>query len=543
MNSPVDISPNHLDMVLDILNKHLPADVKVWVFGSRVNWTTKDSSDLDLALEGNSALDHSTIVQLETAFEESVLPYKVDIIDLNQVSDSFRRIVKVQRVSLIEEHSSDNVSVDQNWVPVSDVATIVIGGTPSRSVGKYWRGKIPWATAKDVATASGRYLDLPQEFITVHGLESSAAKLMPKGTIVITARGTVGALVQLGQDMAFNQTCYALIPRNGVYQDFLFYALKGTLHHMRAFAYGTIFDTITRKTFNNWRIPLPHLSKQQTIAHILGTLDDKIALNRRMNQTLEDVARALFKSWFVDFGPIRAKMDGRWRRGESLPGLPTEYYNIFPDRLVNSDLGEIPEGWQMKRLEEFANLNSESWSQANHPDSVEYVDLANTKLGMIELTQHFSWESAPSRAKRVLRPGDTIIGTVRPGNGSYSFIGIDGLTASTSFVVLRPIHAWFRELVYLSVTDRDNIERLAHRAGGVVYPAAHSRIVGETKVAVPIINKSVLCCFSNIVGPILDKIELTKEASRTLVSQRVVLLPKLISGEFRMEQKTRRVNK
>ena len=86
-------------------------------------------------------------------------------------------------------------------------------------------------------------------------------------------------------------------------------------------------------------------AEQRAIAHVLGTLDDKIELNRRMNETLEAMARALFKSWFVDFEPVRAKMEGRWRPGESLPGLPADLYDLFPDRLVDSELGEVPDGW------------------------------------------------------------------------------------------------------------------------------------------------------------------------------------------------------
>ena len=155
-------------------------------------------------------------------------------------------------------------------------------------------------------------------------------------------------------------------------------------------------------------VPLPPLPEQRAIAHVLGTLDDKIELNRRMNETLEEMARALFKSWFVDFEPVRAKMDGRWRRGESLPGLPAEHYDLFPDRLVPSELGEIPEGWAVRPLGEVADLNPESLvSEEQDPISVEYVDLANTKWGVIESTQHFLWQDAPSRARRVLRAGDT----------------------------------------------------------------------------------------------------------------------------------------
>ena len=108
--------------------------------------------------------------------------------------------------------------------------------------------------------------------------------------------------------------------------------------------------------FDHIIVSLPPLSEQRAIAHILGTLDDKIELNRKMNQILEEMARALFKSWFVDFDPVRAKLDGRWRPGESLPGLPADLYHLFPDRLVPSQLGEIPEGWGVKALDEMARF-------------------------------------------------------------------------------------------------------------------------------------------------------------------------------------------
>ena len=103
-------------------------------------------------------------------------------------------------------------------------------------------------------------------------------------------------------------------------------------------------------------IAYPTLTEQRAIANVLGTLDDKIELNRRMNETLKEMARALFKSWFVDFEPVHAKMEGRWRRGESLPGLPAEHYDLFPDRLVPSELGEVPEGWEVKALGECFDL-------------------------------------------------------------------------------------------------------------------------------------------------------------------------------------------
>ena len=284
------------------------------------------------------------------------------------------------------------------------------------------------------------------------------------------------------------------------------------------------------------RFPIPPLPEQRAIANILGTLDDKIDLNRRMNETQEEMARTLFKSWFVDFDPVRAKMEGRWHRGESLLGLPADLYDVFPDRMVDSELGQIPDGWGVKALSDISNLNPESWSRGNSPTCVEYVDLANTKWGLIESTQHFLWKDAPGRARRVLRSGDTIVGTVRPGNGSYSLVGHDGLTGSTGFAVLRPLHSRFRELVYLSVTAPDNIERLAHRADGAAYPAVRPDIVSETELAIPTDEIRVLDRFSTIVGTILDKMESAKTEAHSLAAQRDALLPKLVSGELRVSE-------
>ena len=117
---------------------------------------------------------------------------------------------------------------------------------------------------------------------------------------------------------------------------------------------GSAIPSTSREDFYGLPVDIPPLPEQRAIAHVLGTLDDKIELNRRMNETLEEMARALFKSWFVDFDPVRAKMDGRWRRGESHPGLPADLYDLFPDRLVPSELGEIPDGWGVKRIEDVA---------------------------------------------------------------------------------------------------------------------------------------------------------------------------------------------
>jgi type I restriction enzyme S subunit len=280
-------------------------------------------------------------------------------------------------------------------------------------------------------------------------------------------------------------------------------------------------------TLRQAALPVPPLAEQRAIGHILGTLDDKIELNRRMNETLEAMARALFKSWFVDFDPVRAKMEGRD------PGLPKPLANLFPARLVNSELGEIPEGWEVGTLADFSALNPEAWSKETRPTLINYVDLSNTKWGRIEAVTAYAQQDAPSRAQRVLRPRDTIVGTVRPGNRSYAFISEDRLTGSTGFAVLRPLRLECAEFVYFAATAAGNIEGLSHLADGGAYPAVRPEVVAATQVVRP--SLEVLEKFSRVARPLLAKMAENERESRTLAALRDTLLPKLISGELRVK--------
>ena len=291
---------------------------------------------------------------------------------------------------------------------------------------------------------------------------------------------------------------------------------------------GTAVPHISGDQIREYEFLLPSLPEQRTIAHILGTLDDKIELNRRMNETLEAMARMLFKSWFVDFDPVRAKAKGR------NSGLPQQLADLFPARLVDSDLGEIPEGWEASTVAALCALNPETWTKGERPAEIRYLDLSNTKRGRIEAVTPYAAAEAPSRAQRVLRPGDTIVGTVRPGNGSYALVSEPGLTGSTGFAVLRPKAAEFTEFMYLATTSADSIDALAHLADGAAYPAVRPNVVAATPIVRP--DRKVLTRFSSSAGALLGRIAHSEKESRTLASLRDLLLPKLISGEIRLRQ-------
>lgn len=390
-----------------------------------------------------------------------------------------------------------------------------------------------------------RGYDLPQKdrlpgdvpLVSSSGVTDTHAKAMVKGPGVVTGRyGTLGQVFYVEQDFwPLNTTLYVR-DFKGNDPRFISYFLRDV--DFLTYSDKAAVPGLNRNHLHQARVRIPiDLTEQRAIAHILGTLDDKIELNRKQNETLEAMARTLFKAWFVDFEPVRAKLEGRWQRGQSLPGLPAHLYDLFPDRLVESKLGEIPEGWELTSLSEFSSLNPESWAKRTRPEEILYVDLSNTKWGRVESVTKYEATDAPSRAQRVLRPLDTIVGTVRPGNGSYALISDEGLTGSTGFAVLRPLRRECSEFVYLAATAPENIERLSNLADGGAYPAVRPEIVSATQV--PRAGHELINEFSRRVSPMLAGIADNERTSSSLAKLRDTLLPKLISGELRVSDAER----
>ena len=294
---------------------------------------------------------------------------------------------------------------------------------------------------------------------------------------------------------------------------------------------GTLIPHFKKGDFDKLKLPVPDRGAQEYIGNLYYDFCNKIELNQRMNETLEGMARSIFKSWFVDFDPVHAKAEGR-----NPEGMDSATAALFPSTFTDNGL---PEGWEEKTLERIALLNPESWGKSNHPNNVEYVDLANTKWGVIECTQQYIWNDAPSRARRVLQNEDTIVGTVRPGNGSYSYIGDSGLTGSTGFAVLRPKKSEYAEAVFCTATSKDNIDRLAHLADGGAYPAVRPDVVIDTPFIFA--GDEILSAFAENVKPLIEKIESNKKQNQTLAALRDTLLPKLISGELSVDTATEKL--
>ena len=359
MTGSVDLRPDYEEAVKRILAEYVP-ECEVRAFGSRAAWTAKDYSDLDLAVGGEGPLDWRTLDRLKEAFEESDLPMRVDVLDWHTISDSFREVIERDYV-VMQERAKQAMTGGWREVALGEIAEIFDGphATPQKTdrgpvflgISNLVNGRIDLSTTQhlseeDYLTWTRRVTPMPGDVVFSYETRLGEAAAIPHGLRCC-----------LGRRMGL------LRPRTErVAPHFLLYAYLGPRFQetLRARAVqGSTVDRILLTEMGAFPIAIPvDVAEQRAIAHVLGRLDDKIELNRRMNETLEAMARALFKSWFVDFDPVRAKMEGRWRRGESLPGLPAELYDVFPGRLVGSELGEVPEGWEVRSLGEVADVSS-----------------------------------------------------------------------------------------------------------------------------------------------------------------------------------------
>ena len=357
----------------------------------------------------------------------------------------------------------------------------------------------------------------------------SESKSVGPGVVIGRSGASMGRVHFSEVDYWPHNTCLYVTDFLGNNPRFAYYLL-GTLD-LAAFNSGSAQPSLNRNFIYSMQLQIPNRGEQDGIVKTLRALDDRITLLRETNATLETIAQALFKSWFVNFDPVRAKLEGR-----TPEGMIDATAALFPDGFEESELGLVPRGWRVGTLADLSHLNPESWSAKNHPESVAYVDLANAKDNEIASVTDFEFDEAPSRARRVLRDGDTIVGTVRPGNRSFAFIHepVSNLTASTGFAVLRPSARANTEFVYLAATQDSSIEHLAHVADGGAYPAVRPDVVSGLQIVVP--DAPVLKAFHAVAVSLLAKVSENQKQAQTLATLRDTLLPRLISGQLRLPE-------
>lgn len=231
------------------------------------------------------------------------------------------------------------------WTKITDVARLETGHTPSRKHPEYWGGDVPWIGIRDATGNHGQTIYDTLQHTNELGIANSSARILPENTVCLSRTASVGYVVVMGRPMATSQDFVNWVCSSELDYRFLKYVLLSEQSAFLRFASGTTHQTIYFPEVKAFHICLPSPAEQRAIGHILQTLDDKIEVNRRMIATLQAMAQTLFNSWFVDFEPVRAKVEGLD------PGLPPNIAALFPNRLVDSEIGEIPEGWEVGPLD------------------------------------------------------------------------------------------------------------------------------------------------------------------------------------------------
>jgi type I restriction enzyme S subunit len=338
--------------------------------------------------------------------------------------------------------------------------------------------------------------------------------------------------------MAFNQDVKALCA-TGLRGDFLPYLLLGQKQRLMSVVdlagHGT--GRLNTDELKSLEISIPPDAEQHAIAHILGTLDDKIELNRRMSETLEAMARALFKSWFVDFDPVRAKMEGRWQRGQSLPGLPAHLYDIFPDRLVDSELGEIPESWEPKRIGDLAEVVGGSTPRTNEARFWEGgvhhwatpKDLSALAMPVLLDTERKVTDAGLTQISSGLLPTGTVLLSSRAPIG-YLAVAEIPTAINQGFIAMKPRDGL--SSLFLLFWASASLDEIVSYANGSTFLEISKANFRPIQVVAP--TAKVMTAFDNLARPLYDHIVENERESRALATLRDTLLPKLISGEVRI---------
>jgi type I restriction enzyme S subunit len=347
--------------------------------------------------------------------------------------------------------------------------------------------------------------------------------------VLITTEAPVGEVAPFPGDQTYliTRRVFAMRGKKGLLDNaYLLYTCLSSIvqDELQSRIRGSTVPRVLKTDILGLQIPLPSIEEQKAIAHILGTLDDKIELNRKTNETLEAIAKALFKSWFVDFDPVRAKAEGR------PTGLPAEISDLFPDSFEDSELGEIPRGWEVKALDVIAHFLNGLALQKFPPEdgaaTLPVIKIAQLRKGDSTGADRCS-TSVP--AEYVVRNGDLLFSW----SGSLAvdiWSGGDGALNQHLFKVTSKTHGkWF---FYQWVKHHLPVFQEIAQGKATTMGHIQRHHLAEAKTLIP--TPSLLAAMDSVFAPLLDRALGLRRQSSELSSVRDALLPKLISGEIRI---------
>lgn len=392
---------------------------------------------------------------------------------------------------------------------LGDVAQVIGGGTPSTTKEEYWNGEIGWLTPRDLTGYSYKYISKGERNITEEGLKNSSARLIPEGTVLMTSRAPIGYLAIAGKELCTNQGFKSfIVDEDKINNEYLYYLLKSNIDRIKSLGTGSTFAEVSASILKSFEIEIPDTTTQKEIASILSSLDDKIELNLQMNQTLEAMAQAIFKEWFVDF---------------NFPG--------FDGELVDG----LPKGWKVVELSSLISVKDGTHDSPKQQQEGKYlITSKHLKNHFIDFSNaykisddDFNKVNKRSKVDR-LDILITMIGTV----GNLYFVHESKIDFAIKNIGLfkaseRPDLAYF---LYFTIDSKETSEYFIKRLAGSTQQYLTLETLRQTPVLLP--DYETLNTFNEYARTIYERIDINSQNIQSLTQTRDTLLPKLISGQL-----------
>lgn len=430
-----------------------------------------------------------------------------------------------------------------NWKEFifKDLGQIITGKTPSTKEKGVFGCDIPFLTPTDITNQ--RYISTTNRFLSKTGNFSVKKFLLPKNSISVTCIGSdMGKVVINARELITNQQINSIIINSSIVDYlYLYYALKKRKKELLNLGLsGSTMPILNKTAFSNLKISLPPLDEQKRIAGVLGAFDDKIELLQKQNTTLENMAKALFKSWFVDFDVVHAKQQGQPKAAIMQQyHLTEELYNLFPSSFEPSALGPIPTGWQVKKIQDLAKVVGGGTPSTKEPaffapkgTAIAWLtpkDLSGYAYKYISCGQTDITNKGLDNSSAQLMPKNTIVFSSRAPIG-YIAVSLGNITTNQGFKSLIPSKTYYTEFLYHFLCyNKQKIEGLGT---GSTFKEISGSVMKSISLYVP--NEKILEKFEDQSVIINEKLKNNQKQIQTLTEMRDGLLPRLISGKIRV---------
>lgn len=417
---------------------------------------------------------------------------------------------------------------------LDEIGDIVSGGTPSTKNEDYYGNEIPWITPKDLSGYDSKYISKGERSITKLGLEKSSAKLLPKGTILFSSRAPIGYVAIAQEDLCTNQGFKNIVCNPQVaHNEFIYYRMKLAKEELESVAGGSTFKEVSGKVMKEFKVKLPSIEEQKRIASILSSLDDKIELNNEMNKTLEEMAQSIFKRWFVDF------------EFPNEDGMP---YKSSGGEMVESELGMIPKGWEVKTIEEISTTVSkgttptkkdmDSAENENNINFIKVKDIDDYGEICLDNLEKIPESVHNGKLKRsILYEKDilfSIAGTIGRVTAIDKTLNNSNMNQAIAFIRLKDCRNMFNFIFYLLKSEKTQND-IKSNIVQAVQANVSLGVLKAIKFVQP--SKEILDKYNNIAMNIYDKQQNIRYENNDLKIIRDNLLPKLMSGEIILDKK------